>query len=493
MAEKIKNKGLALLVLAGAQFIVVLDATITNVALPAINEALKFSSTAQLQWIITAYTLLFGGFLLLGGRLSDLLGGRRVFLIGTIIFAIASLLAGLAQDPTQIIVFRGLQGLGAALLSPAALALLLNIFKEGAERNRALGIWSAVAAGGGAVGLLLGGILTQYITWRWIFFINVPVAILIVFMALRFIPKIKPKQKNVKLDLPGAVSVTAGLMVLVYGLVKTTDYGWLSVQTFGFLAAAAVLLGFFIYNEARVKQPLMPLRIFKIRNVSVGNLMQLPITAGMFAVFFFLSIYMQEILDFSPVMTGVLNLPFTIFIAITAGITSRQIAKIAPRTVLVVGTIMTAAGLLYFSRLPLDGQYWTDLFPGIALMASGMGMTFVALTLVATSGVPQKDSGLASGLLNTSQQVGGALGLAVLTSVSTAKTNSLIAEAGGNPAVIQSALVSGFRSAFIAAAVLSVVAAFIAYFGLTKKKLPADTIKHELEHEAETFPAVPGV
>lgn len=493
MVDKIKHKGIALLVLAGAQFIVVLDATITNVALPAISEALKFSSTSQLQWIVTSYTLLFGGFLLLGGRLSDLIGRRRVFLSGVIIFATASLFAGLAQNPGQIIVLRGLQGLGAALLSPAALSLVLNIFSEGKERNRAMGVWSGVAAGGGAVGLLLGGILTQYISWRWIFFINVPVALIIVAMALKYLPKSEPSDKGTKLDLPGALSVTAGLMVLVYGLVKASDYGWMSLQTGGFLALAAVLLAFFVVNEARAKQPLMPLKIFRVRSIAAGNLMQLPITAGMFAVFFYLSIYMQQILHFSPVKTGILNLPFTLFIAITAAITSRKIATIAPRTFLIIGPFLTAVGLLYFSRLPLDGQYLTDLLPGIFFMGSGMGISFVALTLAATSGVSKQDSGLASGLLNTSQQIGGALGLAILTTVSASKTNSVLAASGGNPSVMPTALVSGFREAFIAAAVLSVAAAIIAAVGLPNKKLTQSEIKHELEKEAESFPVVPGI
>lgn len=481
------------MILAGAQFIVILDATITNVALPAISAALKFENTAQLQWIITAYTLLFGGFLLLGGRLSDLLGKRKIFLAGTVLFAAASLFAGLAQTPEQIIFFRAIQGLGAAFLSPAALALVLTIFKEGKERNRALGVWSGVAAGGGAVGLLLGGILTQYVDWRWIFFINVPVSIVVVFLGYRYLPAGEHEGERQSMDLTGAIAVTAGLMLLVYGFVKATDYGWLSTQTLGILGLGTILLVGFIYNEWKVRQPLMPLRIFRNRNVSVGNLMQLPITAGMFAVFFYLSIYMQEILKFSPVKTGVLNLPFTLFIAISAGYISKKIAQVSPKTILVAAPLLTAAGLFYFSRLPLDGDYLTDLLPGIALMATGMGATFVALTLVATSGVSAKDSGLASGLLNTSQQIGGAIGLAILTTVSTTRTNNLLAASGNDPLSVAHAYVSGFRSAFVIAGLLAVLSAVIALIGLKNKKLTKSEIEHELEKEATTFPAVPGV
>ena len=496
MIEQVKHKGLALLVLAGAQFMVVLDATIVNVALPSIQESLRFTSTAQLQWIVTAYTLLFGGFLLLGGRLADLLGRRKIFLFGIVLFAIASLLAGIAQNPAQIIAFRGLQGLGAALLSPAALSLVLNIFQEGKERNKALGVWSGVAAGGGAVGLLLGGILTQYVDWRWIFFINVPVAAVLIYLAYKNLPAGESTRKGNSLDLPGAFLVTAGLMVLVYGLVRASESGWGGADTLGLIGAAIALLVGFVINEMRVKQPLMPLRIFKNRNVAAGNLMQLPITAGMFSVFFYLSIYMQQVLGYSPVMTGLANLPFTLFIGTLAAITSKQIAKVAPKAILIAAPLLTALGLLYFSRLPVDGNYLTDILPGIALMASGMGATFVALTLAATSGVAAKESGLVSGLLNTSQQIGGAIGLAVLTTVSTAVTNNALAKAGAgaqNPAILNAALVDGFHTAFAIAAGLAVAASLIAFVGLKNSKLSKNDLKHEVEHEAESFPVVPGV
>ena len=493
MTESIKHKGLALLVLAGAQFMVVLDATIVNVALPSIQDALKFSSTAQLQWIVTAYTLLFGGFLLLGGRLADLLGRRRIFLVGISLFAASSLLAGLAQSPVQLIAFRGLQGLGAALLSPSALSLVLSIFADGKERNKALGVWSGVAAGGGAVGLLLGGILTQYADWRWIFFINVPVGAILAALALRYLPAARPAPGKRNFDVPGAVLVTAGLMLLVYALVKATNYGWISLQTLGGVGLALVLLAAFVVNELRAAQPLMPLRIFKNRNVAAGNLMQLPITAGMFGVFFYLSLYLQQVLQFSPVQTGVHNLPFTIVIGIMAAITSKKVASVSPKTILIGAPLLTAAGLAYFAQIPVDGSYWRDIFPGIILMASGIGATFVALTLAATSGVSHRESGLVSGLLNTSQQIGGAIGLAVLTTVSTARTTSVMAAAHGDPAALNGALVAGFHSAFWIASGLAVAASVIALVGLTHSRPTADELAREMETEAEAFPVVPGV
>ncbi len=493
MIEEVKHKGLALLILAGAQFMVVLDATIVNVALPSVSRALGFSSTAQLQWIVTAYTLLFGGFLLLGGRLADLIGRRRIFLAGITLFSAASLLAGLSQNPTQIIVFRGLQGLGAALLSPSALSLVLSIFAEGKERNKALGVWSGVAAGGGAVGLLLGGILTQYVNWRWIFFINVPIGILLAVMALRSLPKSHPHVGNKSLDLPGAVLVTSGLMLLVFALVKATTYGWASTRTIGGIALAVGLLVAFVFNELRAASPLMPLRIFRNRNVAAGNLMQLPISAGMFSVFFYLSLYLQQILHYSPVKTGVHNLPFTLFIGITAAITSKKVAEIMPKRILIFSPLIVAAGLAYFARLPVNGDYVRDILPGIVLMASGMGATFVALTLAATSGVSAKESGLVSGLLNTSQQIGGAIGLAVLTTVSTARTNAVMADAQGNPAALPGALVQGFHSAFMIASLLAVCGSIIALLVLKGHRMTKEELSHETELEAETFPVVPTV
>jgi len=493
MVEKVKHKGLALAVLAAAQFMVVLDATIVNVALPAIQHALGFTSDSQLQWVVTAYALVFGGFLLLGGRLADLFGRRGIFLAGVIIFAAASLLAGVAQNPGMLIVFRALQGLGGALLSPAALSLLLTIFKEGPERNRALGIWSMVAGGGGAVGLLLGGVLTQYIDWRWIFFINIPVAAVIVGAALKYVPKSLPAEKRPKVDMAGAVTVTAGLMSLVYALAKAPDNGWTDATTLGFFAAAAVLLVAFIINELRVKEPLINLNIFRRRNVSGTAVIQTLMPAAMFGMFFYMSIYLQQILGYSPTHTGVANLPFTIVMIITAGILSKKIANINPKIILVIAPLFVAAGLLYFSRLPVDSNYWIDILPGTIIMSAGMAGVFVTATLVATSGVSHKESGLVSGILNTSQQVGGAIGLAVLTVISTSVTKTDMANAGGDPSALTTSLVHGFQHAFVASAIIAVAASIVALVVIKSKKPTKSDLAHEAEVEAEALPAIPGV
>ncbi len=417
MIEKVKHKGMALAVLAIAQFMVILDATIVNVALPAIAKALHFQSDSELQWIITAYALTFGGFLLLGGRLADLFGRRKMLLAGIAFFAVASLAAGLAQDPLQIILFRGIQGLGGALLAPSALSLLLIIFKEGPERNKALGVWSMVAAGGGAIGLILGGLLTQYVDWRWIFFMNLPVAALVIPVVLKYLPAGLPQDKQ-RVDALGAVTITGSLIALVYALAEAASQGWGAGVTIVSFAASAVLMAIFIVNELRVKHPLIQLSIFKRRNVSGGTTLNLLLPAAMFGLFFYLSIYMQQILGYSPTMTGVANLPFTFVIMIVAAALSKNIARINAKAVLVFAPLLVAAGLLFFARIPVHANYFVDILPGTILMATGMAAVFVVNTMVTTSGVSHKESGLVSGLLNTGQQIGGAIGLAVLTVIS---------------------------------------------------------------------------
>lgn len=491
---KVKHKNLALVLLAGAQFLVVLDATIVNIALPAISKSLHFGNASSLQWIITAYTLTFGGLLLLGGRLADLYGRRKIFTGGIMLFALASLAGGLSQNSSEIIIFRAIQGIGAALLSPAALSLVLSIFKEGKERNAALGVWSGVAAGGGAVGLLLGGILTQYVNWRWVFLVNVPVGLLIAGLTRSYVPKVVETVKDKSLDIPGAALVTAGLMTLVYAFIKTTEYGWGSGKTIGLISAAIGLLIAFVINESYARKPLVDLSIFKKRNVTFSNLMQLPIIAALYGAFFYLSIYLQEILHYSPVKSGLANLPFTLFLAITAGLTSQFITKIQPRVILAVAPLVTVGGLLYLTHIPVAGNYWTNVFPGIALMASGIGATFVAVTLSATSGVSRKQAGLASGLLNTSQQIGGALGLAILTVFSTSRTKSVIVSTHAHTAnALASATVAGFRYAFSIAAVFAVTAAILAAVGIPNVKLDPSDDQEILNTEAEDIPIVPGI
>lgn len=491
MLEKVKHKGLALAVLASAQFMVILDATIVNVALPSIRESLGFGSEAQLQWIVTAYALVFGGFLLLGGRLADLFGRRKMFLVGITLFAIASLLGGVAQTPAQLIVFRALQGLGGALLAPAALSLVLTIFKEGAERNKAFGVWSMVAAGGGAVGLLLGGILTQYVDWRWIFFINIPIGVLVYAAAMRLVPASLPRKRE-KVDYTGAITVTGSLMSLVYALAQAAEKGWSSGITLAAFAVSAVLMAIFIVNELRVRHPLVKLSIFKRRNISGGNLIMMPMAASMFGMFFYLSIYLQQILQYSPTLTGLASLPFTIMIVIVAGILSKKIANINPKPLLVAASLAVVAGLLYMSRLPVDSSYLTDILPGIILMASGAGAIFVTTTMVATSGTSHEESGLASGLLNTGQQIGGAIGLAVLTVVSTTVTRSDMIAAHGDPAALPQALVHGFQRGFLVASLFSVVAAIVALVVLKTHKATKKDLQQETETEAEALSAIPG-
>lgn len=461
MIEEVKHRGLALAILAAAQFMVILDVTIVNVALPAIRTALNFKTDSDLQWIITAYALVFGGFLLLGGRLADLFGRRKFFITGTILFALSSLAAGLAQNPTQLIVFRALQGLGGALLSPAALSLVLTIFQEGPERNKALGVWSMVAAGGGAIGLLLGGVLTQYIEWRWIFFINAPIALVVIIMALRNVPASLPQERE-KVDYIGAVAITGSLMSLVYALAKAAENGWGALGTIIALAASIVLMTIFIVNELKVAKPLIKLSIFRRRNVTGGSIVLLLMPAAMFGLFFYLSIYMQQILNYSPTKTGLANLPFTLTIMVVAGVLSKQIGKLNYQYILVFAPLLAAAGLLYFSRLPLQANYLTDILPGIILMAAGMAMVFVTTSIAATDGVSKEESGLVSGLLNTGQQVGGAIGLAVLTVISTAATKSYLAASGGNPAATPQALVNGFQQGFIVASFFAIAASIVA-------------------------------
>jgi EmrB/QacA subfamily drug resistance transporter len=468
------NKGVLLAILALAQFMVVLDASVVNVALPAIYKALHFS-VSNLQWVVTAYTLAFGGFLLFGGRAADLFGRRRTFLAGLMAFTIGSVIVGASQNETWMIIARGFQGLSAAFMSPAALSIVLSEFTEGGERNRALGVWSAVAAGGAAAGLLFGGILTQYFGWRWNFFVNVPVGIFVTIMSLRYVPEHGSTVDHNDLDLPGAVLVTGGLMALVYGITKAPSYGWGSGKTLAWLGAAVIMLGLFIFNESRSKHPLMPLSIFRIRNLAGADLTQLPITAAMFSLFFFISLYVQNILGFSPVKTGISFLPVTIVIGITATVTSWFIARIGYKPFMVIAPLFIAAGLFWLSHIPVGGSYFKDVLPGILVMAFGVGMSFVAISVAATAGVPQKDSGLASGLLNTAQQIGGALGLAILSGVAASRTTALMADVGAAaryPVIVANATVGGFQWALIVGASFALGAAVVALVLIRQESAP---------------------
>jgi EmrB/QacA subfamily drug resistance transporter len=429
---------------------VVLDATIVNVALPSIQKDLRLSE-GSLQWIVNAYTLVFGGFLLLGGRAGDLLGRKRLFLIGLVIFTGASLLDGLASSEGMLVGARALQGLGAALISPAALSIISTTFAEGAERAKALGVWAAIAIGGSAVGLILGGVLTQYFSWPWIFFVNVPVGIAGFVLSLRLIPESRDALAHRSYDLAGAVTVTGGLMALVYAIVDAQQAGWGSAKTLGFFGLALALLASFVAIELRTKAPLVRLSIFRIRSLLTANIAMFLAMSGMFAMFFFNTLYIQHVLGYGPLKAGLAFLPFTAGVMLSAGLASQLATRVGVRPVAAVGMLLAAAGLLLLTQLPVDGSYVANVLPSIALSSLGMGAVFMPLTLIATTGLENDDQGLASGLFNTSQQVGGALGLAVLSTIATSKTSA----AGGAPL---HALVVGFHWAFAAGAVVMLAA-----------------------------------
>jgi EmrB/QacA subfamily drug resistance transporter len=459
---RVTRKGLALVIVAISQLMVVLDATIVNVALPDIARALEVRSNADLQWVVTGYTLTFGGFLLLGGKLADRLGRRRVFVFGAGLFAFASLLGGIAGNLGLLITARSLQGIGGALMSPAALSLLTVIYQEGKERNRALGIWSAITAGGAALGLILGGVLTEYASWRWVLFVNVPVALIAIFGAERFVPESKDERAQ-GFDALGAVLVTSGLMALVFALVKANSYGWASGRTVGILGFAALLLVLFVVVQLRASFPLVPFRLFKSRSLLGADVGALFVGAGIFALFFFLILWMQVINHYSPVKAGLLFLPMTVVIGVSAGISAQLLGRIGPRPLLIVGPFLAATGLLSLGlRLEPDSSYLTVVLPSLFLVALGMGMSFVALTSSAVAGVPHEDAGIASALLNAGQQVGGALGLAILTAVSASRTDSLLGSgAGRDPASATQALVDGWDLGFIVGAAFLLVAGLV--------------------------------
>jgi EmrB/QacA subfamily drug resistance transporter len=449
MAKNATNPWVVLVLICFAQFMVILDATIVNVALPSIQSDLNLSE-GSLQWIVNAYTLVFGGFLLLGGRMGDLLGRKRLFLAGLVIFTGASLFDGLANSEGVLIAARSLQGLGAALISPAALSIIAITFKEGSERAKALGVWAAIAIGGSAVGLVLGGVLTQYFSWPWIFFVNVPVGIVTFVLSSRLIPESRDEQVERNYDIAGAITVTGGLMALVYAIVDAQQAGWGSVKTLGFFALAAAMLVAFVMIELRAKAPLVRLSIFRIRSLLTANIAMFLAMSGMFAMFFFNTLYIQRVLGFGPLKAGIAFLPFSAGIMVSAGLASQFAPRLGVRPVAAAGFILSTAGLILLTQLPVHGSYLTNVLPSILLSSLGMGAVFMPLTLVATTGLEDADQGLASGLFNTSQQIGGALGLAILSTLATSKTPSV-----GSPTAN---LVTGFHWAFGAGAVAMVVA-----------------------------------
>jgi EmrB/QacA subfamily drug resistance transporter len=457
------NPWLVLVIACLAQFMVVLDITIVNIALPSVQRGLHFSAS-NLQWIVNGYTLVFGGFLLLGGRLADLLGRRRLFVAGVILFSAASLLNGFAQTSGMLIAGRGLQGLGGALVSPAALSIVTTTFREGRERTRALAIWSAIAAGGSAVGLLLGGLLTDVASWRWVFFVNVPVGVLAVAMAARFVPESRLEQARRAYDVAGAVTVTGGLIAIVYGIVKAQSYGWGSAHSIITFAIGITLLAIFVGIERRSATPLMRLGIFRIRSLAVGDGALLFVASGMFGMFFFASLYVQEILGYSPLKAGLAFLPVTGGIMIGSGLAQALIGRVGVRAVATVGVTIAGLGLLVLTGLPVHGHYASDLLTGLLPLAFGLGVAFVPITLLGTSGIPAEDSGLSSGLFNVAQQVGGSLGLAILSTLAASRTSHLL---HGATAPL-TARVDGYHVAFLAAAVMLFIGAGLLAFTLRR-------------------------
>jgi EmrB/QacA subfamily drug resistance transporter len=414
----------ALTLVCAAFFMTVLDVSIVNVALPSIETALDFSRSS-IQWVITAYSITFGGFLLLGGRSADLLGRRRVFMVGVVVFTIASLLCGLAWSEGVLIASRALQGLGAAMLSPAALSIITTTFEEGAERNKALGIWGAIGGSGAAVGVLAGGVLTKYLGWEWIFFVNVPVGTAAFLLTTRFVRESRAERERSE-DFAGAVTVTTGLAVLVFTLSKAPSYGWSSGRTILGLAVASSLLAAFVVLESRVRDPLMPLRIFRVRTVAGANVAGLLLGAVVFANFFILTLYVQNVLGWSALKTGVTFIATAGTAILWAGLAQALVTRVGVKPVMAAGFIAMTAGMLWYTQIPVHGSYWSDLLPGYLLVGFALPFSFIPVSIAALAGVERDEAGLASGLINTAQQIGGAIGVAVTSSISVSHFNHLL-------------------------------------------------------------------
>ena len=448
---------LTLLLLCGVQFLDVVDSSITNVAFPSIQHALRFSQQS-LQWVASGYLLTYGGFLLLGGRLADVLGRRRVLAAGLVVFAMCSLAAGLAQSEGVLIAARLLQGVGAAMMAPAALSILTTTFREGADRNTALGMWGAISGLAAAAGVFLGGVLSEGPGWRWVFYVNIPVCVIALGASFRLLPGDRRRARFVDFDTPGALLATSGMLLLVYALIKAPQVGWHKPETIATLAAAGLILLAFVLNERRSRNPLMPLSIFRIKGLAAADTTWLLAMAGFFAMFFFLTLYMQEVLGFSPIQAGAAYLPVTACLALASGVCSQLFARIGTRPVIVTGALLSACGIYYLSRIPLHGSYVPDVLPGLVMMALGFGAVFVGVTTAANAGVPADKAGLAAGLLSTSQQLGMALGLAVLSAIATARTDHLLAAHAGRP----DALTSGYQRALLVCSIFVLAAAAIA-------------------------------
>jgi EmrB/QacA subfamily drug resistance transporter len=456
----------ALAVLGIAYLMVVLDVSIVNVALPSIQKDLHFS-TENLQWVISAYALTFGGFLLLGGRVGDLLGRRWLFMVGLGSFALFSLACGLATSSGMLIAFRALQGLGGAILSPSVFSIVSVTFREGSERNKALGILGGIAGSGAAIGVLAGGVLTQYAGWEWIFFVNVPIGIGALFLVPLFVRESKADDLTRHFDTLGAVTVTASLMLLVYGLTQSTNVGWSSGRTIGVLIGSAILMAAFIVIEKRSRSPLVPLSFFRRRTPTGANIIGFGLGTMVFGMFFLLSLYMQQVLGFSALKTGVGYLAVALTAVVASGVAQALSTKLSVKPVLLIGLALLGGGLIYFTQVSVGGSYVADLLPGFLLIGVGLGFSFVPVSIAALAGVTGRDAGLASGLINTTQQIGGALGLAILTTVATTHTNNLLAEGREAPF----ALTSGFSLAFWAGVGFAALSILATVFALKREDL----------------------
>jgi EmrB/QacA subfamily drug resistance transporter len=454
-ARENRRKGLALAVIVAAQFMVVLDIAIVNVALPAIKGNLHFAQ-GNLQWVISAYAILFGGALLLGGRLADIFGRRRLFMLGLGLFSGASLLCGLSWSEGSLIGFRALQGLGGALLAPATLSILMTTFAEGPERNRALGIWGAASGSGGAAGVLLGGFLTSYLSWSWVFFINVPVGIAVIAAAPFVLSESRGEHDHRHFDVGGAASVTAGVMLVVYAMTRATQDGWASIATLSLLGGSVALIAAFLAIELRSPAPLLPMRIFRLRSLSAANATAVMIGGIAFSQFFLLTLYMQDVLGYSAIRTGVGFATVTFTIIVFSQVGQRLVTRFGVRSVLTAGLLLDSVSLGLFTQLPAGGHYFWNLFPGMVVGGVGLALSFVPVTIAGLTGVSRADAGIASGLINTSRQVGGAVGLAAVSTIVTAYTT------GGSTAAVDSGLTRGFQVGFLILSGVALLGAAIA-------------------------------
>jgi EmrB/QacA subfamily drug resistance transporter len=450
----------ALALIVTAQFMVILDVAIVNVALPSIKSDLNFSQT-NLQWVVSAYAIMFGGALLLGGRLADLLGRRRLFMAGLALFAASSLLCGLAWSESSLIAFRAVQGLGGALLAPAALSLLMTRFAEGRDRNLALGIYGAASGSGAAVGVLLGGVLTSYLSWSWIFFINVPVGIAAIALAPLLLQESRADVAQRHFDFPGAASITAGLMLLVYAMTRATSDGWGSGSTLALLAGAAALVLAFVAIELRSPSPLLPLRIFRSRTLSAANAAMAIVGAVAFSEFFVLTLYLQDVLHYSAVMSGAAFAGFALSVVVLSNVAQVIVGRFGVRPTLTAGLLLSAISVAWLTRLPVDGHYFWNLFPAFVLGGAGMGLSFVPVTIASLTGVERSDAGVASGLINTSRQIGGAIGIAAVSAVAASSTSNYV-HAHSVAATSGVALNHGFQTALYALTGLLIIGALIA-------------------------------